>query len=57
MSRACVLALLLLVGCGGPSVVHPPPGNDLLIIGYDREPDTLNRFSTHILEDTMICIT
>ena len=32
-----------------------PPGatlsNDLLIVGYDREPDTLNRFSTHILED------
>jgi peptide/nickel transport system substrate-binding protein len=25
--------------------------NDLLIVGYDREPDTLNRFSTHILED------
>ncbi len=29
----------------------PPPSNDLLIIGYDREPDALNRFSTHILED------
>src|SRR5262249_12095294 len=25
-----------------------PPSNDLLIVGYDREPDTLNRFSTHI---------
>ena len=57
MGRASILALLLLVGCGGPSVVHPPPGNDLLIVGYDREPDTLNRFSTHLLEDTMICIT
>ncbi|MGH9141138.1 MAG: peptide ABC transporter substrate-binding protein, partial [Vicinamibacterales bacterium] len=24
--------------------------------GYDREPDTLNRFSTHILEDIQTCI-
>ena len=30
--------------------------NDLLVIGYDREPDTLNRFSTHILEDIQTCI-
>ena len=37
---------------GGP----PPPSNDLLIIGYDREPDNLNRFSTHILEDIQGCI-
>ena len=29
----------------------PAASNDLLIVGYDREPDTLNRFSTHILED------
>ena len=33
-----------------------PPSNDLLIVGYDREPDTLNRFSTHILEDIQTCI-
>ena len=32
------------------------PSNDLLIVGYDREPDTLNRFSTHILEDIESCI-
>ena len=32
------------------------PSNDLLIIGYDREPDLLNRFSTHILEDIHSCI-
>jgi peptide/nickel transport system substrate-binding protein len=32
------------------------PSNDLLIVGYDREPDTLNRFSTHILEDIQSCI-
>ncbi|MFN8582555.1 MAG: peptide ABC transporter substrate-binding protein [Gemmatimonadaceae bacterium] len=36
-------------GVGGPS-------NDLLVVGYDREPDTLNRFSTHILEDIQTCI-
>ncbi|HTE47596.1 MAG TPA: peptide ABC transporter substrate-binding protein [Gemmatimonadaceae bacterium] len=27
------------------------PSNDLLIVGYDREPDTMNRYATHILED------
>ena len=32
------------------------PTNDLLVIGYDREPDVLNRFSTHILEDIQSCI-
>ena len=26
------------------------------IVGYDREPDTLNRFSTHILEDIQTCV-
>ena len=41
--------------CVGPNTA-PRPSNELLIVGYDREPDTLNRFSTHILEDTMICI-
>ncbi len=25
-------------------------------MGYDREPDTLNRFSTHILEDVQTCV-
>jgi hypothetical protein len=33
-----------------------PPSNDLLIVGYDREPDTLNRFSTHILEYIQTCV-
>lgn len=41
--------------CSTPQTA-PPPTNELLIVGYDREPDTLNRFATHILEDTMICI-
>jgi peptide/nickel transport system substrate-binding protein len=30
--------------------------NDLLIIGYDREPDTMNRYATHILEDIQSCV-
>jgi len=39
-----------------PGPAAPPPSNDLLIVGYDREPDTLNRFSTHILEDIQTCV-
>jgi peptide/nickel transport system substrate-binding protein len=49
------LALVLTVSCGSPRR-KTLLTNDLLVVGYDREPDTLNRFSTHILEDTMICI-
>jgi peptide/nickel transport system substrate-binding protein len=48
------LALLwALSACAGE---RQGPSNDLLIIGYDREPDTMNRFSTHILEDIQTCI-
>jgi peptide/nickel transport system substrate-binding protein len=43
------------VACRGRSGAVAP-SNDLLIVGYDREPDTLNRFSTHILEDIQTCI-
>ncbi|HXV86590.1 MAG TPA: peptide ABC transporter substrate-binding protein [Gemmatimonadales bacterium] len=52
--RLAPLGALVLAACSpaGP----PAPGNDLLIIGYDREPDNLNRFSTHILEDIHSCI-
>ena len=51
MRLTCVVSVLAaaLACARGPS--GPAPSNDLLIIGYDREPDTLNRFSTHILED------
>ena len=52
--------LRLLVARGRPACalgpITPPPSNDLLIVGYDREPDTLNRFSTHILEDIQTCV-
>lgn len=47
------MLLVLLLGCGETS---GGPSNDLLIVGYDREPDTMNRFSTHILEDIQGCI-
>jgi len=43
------------VACGS-DVGGAGPSNDLLIIGYDREPDLLNRFSTHILEDIHSCV-
>jgi peptide/nickel transport system substrate-binding protein len=58
MSRSAatlVTMLLAAVACGRRHSAVPP-SNDLLIVGYDREPDTLNRFSTHILEDIQTCI-
>ena len=32
------------------------PSNALLVVGYDREPDTMNRYATHILEDIQSCV-
>jgi peptide/nickel transport system substrate-binding protein len=53
---AQIFALLVLVaGCGPRSALNAP-SNDLLVVGYDREPDTLNRFSSHILEDIHACV-
>jgi peptide/nickel transport system substrate-binding protein len=54
---AAALAVLLASSsaCARQSAAIPP-SNDLLIVGYDREPDTLNRFSTHILEDIQTCV-
>jgi peptide/nickel transport system substrate-binding protein len=49
-------AALATAGCGPNHSAGNKPSNDLLIVGYDREPDTLNRFSTHILEDIQTCI-
>ncbi len=58
MKSAVTLAVLFTLAAAGcdrrPAGVLP--SNDLLIVGYDREPDTLNRFSTHILEDIQTCI-
>jgi peptide/nickel transport system substrate-binding protein len=50
------LALLSVALACSRRPITPPPSNDLLIVGYDREPDTLNRFSTHILEDIQTCV-
>lgn len=53
VTAACVA----MAGCSGSEGSRGiVPSNDLLIVGYDREPDTLNRFSTHILEDIQSCI-
>ena len=64
--RALVASLLALIaaaaGCGGGSSSPPASTSssarpaDRLVVGYDREPDTLNRFSTHILEDIETCV-
>src|SRR5262245_49122724 len=58
--KGCATVTLLLIAslccaCARRSA-GTPPTNDLLIVGYDREPDTLNRFSTHILEDIQTCV-
>jgi len=53
------LAALALAACGGGSSSGSgatAPGTSRLVVGYDREPDTLNRFSTHILEDIESCV-
>ncbi len=44
---------MLLLACAKQAT---GPSNDLLIVGYDREPDTMNRYATHILEDIESCI-
>jgi peptide/nickel transport system substrate-binding protein len=49
------LTAFLLVGCAHEAS-GPPPSNDLLVVGYDREPDTMNRYATHILEDIQSCV-
>jgi peptide/nickel transport system substrate-binding protein len=53
-----LLTALAVTGCGGASDTRRGngPSNDLLIIGYDREPDTMNRYATHILEDIESCV-
>jgi peptide/nickel transport system substrate-binding protein len=63
MTRGAVLvlsaiALCALNACGGSEgrAASSGPSNDLLIIGYDREPDTMNRYATHILEDIESCV-
>lgn len=55
---ALVVGVVGMTACGGTGDSGSKTGasNDLLIIGYDREPDTMNRYATHILEDIESCV-
>lgn len=50
------LAATLSACGGGGDSARTGPSNELLIVGYDREPDTMNRYATHILEDIESCV-
>jgi peptide/nickel transport system substrate-binding protein len=50
-----IAALLALGGCASEAG-RAGASNDLLVVGYDREPDTMNRYATHILEDIQSCV-
>ncbi|MFN9454352.1 MAG: peptide ABC transporter substrate-binding protein [Gemmatimonadota bacterium] len=58
MAARAAAAALMLAACGGTGerARDAGPSNALLVIGYDREPDTMNRVATHILEDIQGCI-
>ncbi|MFN8062568.1 MAG: peptide ABC transporter substrate-binding protein [Vicinamibacterales bacterium] len=59
LERLAAVTLIVVLGSSGACArrtADAGPSNDLLIVGYDREPDTLNRFATHILEDVETCI-
>ncbi len=55
---AFVLAIVSSLSLGSCSrgATRNGPSNDLLVVGYDREPDTMNRYATHILEDIQTCV-
>ena len=55
MKRLLCCVALAFAACG-KGAGRTGPSNDLLIVGYDREPDTMNRYSTHILEDIQTCV-
>lgn len=54
--RNAVLFTLGAIACGAGDTARTGPSNELLIVGYDREPDTMNRYATHILEDIESCV-
>lgn len=65
LAGAAAILLAATAACGGGSPTGaaggatssgPAAPGSRLVIGYDREPDTLNRFSTHILEDIETCV-
>lgn len=53
--RCAITLLPLIASCSGKSR-RTGPSDALLVVGYDREPDTMNRYSTHILEDIQSCV-
>ena len=56
MKRLLLLSCVALAACGRDSKARPASSTALLTIGYDREPDTMNRYATHILEDIESCV-
>ena len=56
--RSLCALLLLTAGCASEAgrAARTGPSKELLIVGYDREPDTMNRYATHILEDIQSCV-
>ena len=56
MKRLLLLSVVALAACGKDKATKPASSTDLLTIGYDREPDTMNRYATHILEDIESCV-
>jgi peptide/nickel transport system substrate-binding protein len=50
------LALVALLAACARAADRAGPSNALLVVGYDREPDTMNRYATHILEDIQSCV-
>jgi peptide/nickel transport system substrate-binding protein len=51
-----IVAALFALACGKTERSSTGASNELLIVGYDREPDTMNRYATHILEDIESCV-
>ncbi len=51
-----VVGVALAVAACAKGTDRAGPTNELLIVGYDREPDTMNRYATHILEDIQSCV-
>ncbi len=54
--RAVLASLALVASACGKGADRSTASNDMLVVGYDREPDTMNRYATHILEDIQSCV-
>jgi peptide/nickel transport system substrate-binding protein len=56
VKRLLLVTALAFVACAKEKSASAVASNDLLTVGYDREPDTMNRYATHILEDIESCV-